>query len=290
MAHGIKKILIDKNDDLECNNNQHNTNNTNKMALNSLLLDNCCVSSSNQTLMNQKNSSTTTNALVATHQLLPPTQSTTTLMNNSNKLSLNCGGASMSTIASSATKKAQIKKSSIWYTNAQSLYSNLNLIRCFMLENEPKIMLLSETRTISDMDDQELSIQGYKLFRCDALNRHTGGVAIYLQESIDAYIVNEYKENHIWALCIKIIKGYINDSFCVIYRGHQSNIIQFSEFLDNFLEEIIDKADHLHVVGDFNIDLLKDKNAKKVIKITKQYNLTQLKKKFVIGVDIRKID
>ncbi|CRK97991.1 CLUMA_CG011360, isoform A [Clunio marinus] len=104
MAHGIKKILIDKNDDLECNNNQHNTNNTNKMALNSLLLDNCCVSSSNQTLMNQKNSSTTTNALVATHQLLPPTQSTTTLMNNSNKLSLNCGGASMSTIASSATK------------------------------------------------------------------------------------------------------------------------------------------------------------------------------------------
>lgn len=106
MAHGVKKILIDRKDELECNNNQQSVNNINKMALNSLLLDNCCLSPSNQNLINQKNSSTNTNALVATHQLLPPTQSTSTLMNNSNgnKLSLNCSGASMSTIASSATK------------------------------------------------------------------------------------------------------------------------------------------------------------------------------------------
>lgn len=106
MAHGVKKILIDKKDDLECNNNQHSVNNINKMALNSLLLDNCCQSPSIQNLMNQKNSSTNTSALVATHQLLPPTHSPSTLMNNSNgnKLSLNCSGASMSTIASTTTK------------------------------------------------------------------------------------------------------------------------------------------------------------------------------------------
>lgn len=106
MAHGVKKILIDKKDELECNNNQQSVNNINKMALNNLLLDNCCLSPSNQNLMNQKNSSTNTNALVATHQLLPPTQSTSNLMNNSNgnKLSLNCSGASLSTIASSATR------------------------------------------------------------------------------------------------------------------------------------------------------------------------------------------
>lgn len=104
MAHGVKKLLIEKKDDLECNNNQQSVNNINKLALNSLLLDNCCLSPSNQNLMNQKNSSTNTKALVATHQLLPPTQST--LMNNSNgnKLNLNCSGASLSTIASSATK------------------------------------------------------------------------------------------------------------------------------------------------------------------------------------------
>lgn len=105
MAHGIKKILIDKKDELECNNNQHSVNNINKMALNSLLLDNCCMNPTNQNLMNQKNSATNTNTLAATHQLLAPTQSPSTLMNDrGNKLSLNCTGASLSTIASSVTK------------------------------------------------------------------------------------------------------------------------------------------------------------------------------------------
>lgn len=118
MAHGIKRIKIEKKDELECNNNQQSVNNINKMALNNLLLDNCCQqSSSNQSLINQKNSSTNTNAAVistaiSTHQLLPPTQSASTLMNNSNnsnKLSLNCGGASLSTITSSSSSASSSK-------------------------------------------------------------------------------------------------------------------------------------------------------------------------------------
>lgn len=120
MAHGIKKILIVKKEELECNNNQQSVNSickNNKMALNNLLmLDNCCASSTtNQNLLNQKNSSTNTNALATataaaaiTHQTLPPTHAT--LMNNSNgnKLTLNCSGASMSTITSSTATKSPI--------------------------------------------------------------------------------------------------------------------------------------------------------------------------------------
>lgn len=100
MAHGIKKILIDKKEELECNNNQQTANGIckSKMALNNLLLDNCCLTSQN--LLNQKNSSTT-NALAST-----PTQQSSSLMNNNNsgnKLSLNSSGASMSTSASTTT-------------------------------------------------------------------------------------------------------------------------------------------------------------------------------------------
>lgn len=112
MAHGIKKILIEKKEELECNNNQQSVK-SNKMALNSLLMldNNCCASTTNQNLLNQKNSSTNASALQAsvaaataiTHPTLPPTHAT--LMNNSNgnKLTLNCSGASMSTITSSST-------------------------------------------------------------------------------------------------------------------------------------------------------------------------------------------
>lgn len=101
MAHGIKKILINKKEDLECNNNQHQQNATsicqNKMALNNLLLDNCCYNSSNQNLLNQKNSSTTNTTALA---LPTPTQQSSLC---GNKLSLNSSGASMSTITSSSS-------------------------------------------------------------------------------------------------------------------------------------------------------------------------------------------
>lgn len=102
MAHGIKKILIERKDELECNNNQQSVNKVNKMAFNSLLLENCCLSPTNQNLMNQKNSSTNTSALTTTHQILPPTQPPPSLMNNSsgNKFS----GASLSAILPPVTK------------------------------------------------------------------------------------------------------------------------------------------------------------------------------------------
>ncbi len=105
MAHGIKKILIDKKEESECNNNLQGV--SGKMALNNLLLDSsCCSSTASQNLLNQKNSSTTTNAALL--QPLPPTH----IMNNSNKLTLNCGGASMSTSTASKSPTAATKMGS----------------------------------------------------------------------------------------------------------------------------------------------------------------------------------
>jgi hypothetical protein len=54
----------------------------------------------------------------------------------------------------------------------------------FMFKFCPKILLLSETRTIIDMSDAELAIDNYNLIRLDSYNRHTGGVAIYLHNSM----------------------------------------------------------------------------------------------------------
>jgi hypothetical protein len=116
MAHEIKKILIDKEDEFECSDDlQKNATNVckSKLVLNSHLLDNMCLSSSNQNLLNQKNSSTkNTNIIASTQQSLPQVQ-LSSLMNNSSgsKFSLNSSGASMSTITSTVTATPTITKS-----------------------------------------------------------------------------------------------------------------------------------------------------------------------------------
>jgi len=116
MAHEIKKILIDKEDEFECSNDlQSSADNVckSKLVLNSLLLDNLCLTSSNQNLLNQKNSSTkNTNMIALTQQSLPQAQLSSLMKNSSgSKFSLNSSGASMSTITSSATTTSTITKS-----------------------------------------------------------------------------------------------------------------------------------------------------------------------------------
>lgn len=60
------------------------------------------------------------------------------------------------------------------------------------------------------MSESELKLNGYKLFRCDAQNRHTWGVVIYLQDSISAHIVYKYDTNFMWCLAINIIRKWLS--------------------------------------------------------------------------------
>ena len=65
--------------------------------------------------------------------------------------------------------------------NAQSLLAHkdeiIANIVCFCYS--PSIIILSETRTIPDMEDSELNIGDYSLIRCDAESRRTGSVCVY---------------------------------------------------------------------------------------------------------------
>ena len=89
------------------------------------------------------------------------------------------------------------------------------------------MVFLSETRTIASMTDGELSISDYVLFRCDSHNRQTGGVAVYVHNSIGANVVSCDCSDFIWSLSIKVNKGFAKDVFTVFYRGHDSNAANF---------------------------------------------------------------
>ena len=156
----------------------------------------------------------------------------------------------------------------------RSLLANINLLRVLVDDYNPKILLLSETRTINSMTESELKISGYKLFRCDAENRHTGGVVIYVHESISAHVVFEYKVNYIWCLAINIVRGFQNDCFCVIYRGHQNTDKDFLGFFEELCEKLASNA-FVHILGDLNYIFGRDSMSKKICSIAKTFNFKQ---------------
>lgn len=74
----------------------------------------------------------------------------------------------------------------IIYTNAQSLLAHKDEIHHQILkEASPAILALSESRIHADIEDQEVNVPGYSIIRCDAENRNTGGVAMYIRNDIN---------------------------------------------------------------------------------------------------------
>lgn len=48
----------------------------------------------------------------------------------------------------------------------------------------PALLALAETRLTEDIDDNEVNVPGYSVTRCNAENRNTGGVALYVRNDI----------------------------------------------------------------------------------------------------------
>lgn len=60
-------------------------------------------------------------------------------------------------------------------------------------EMKPAILALSETRLIGEIEDSEVNVPGYSIVRCDAENRNTGGVMLYIRDDIKYDIVLKQK-------------------------------------------------------------------------------------------------
>ena len=107
------------------------------------------------------------------------------------------------------------------------------------------------------------SIDGYSSFQCSRLNKTGGGVALYINETLQPnYLPNKSKciDN-----CDEIVTVEVtlatrkNVLVSCIYRAPNTNVDILSDFFLEILRNNINKT--IYLCGDFNIDLLQsDKN------------------------------
>jgi hypothetical protein len=110
------------------------------------------------------------------------------------------------------------------------LYANLSEFELFCQKFEPKL-LLSETRTTEDIDDGELMFNNYNIIRCDSFNRRTGGVVIYVHDSIKYNVISNKRLNLSWFLALKINKGIKNGIYGALYKSPQKKNEDFINML-----------------------------------------------------------
>ena len=115
---------------------------------------------------------------------------------------------------------------------------------------------LTETWLKSYIDDAQIDIPGYNVFRSDRNARVGGGVLLYSHEKLPITQVETYDDKICQALICRceLTKSII----CVLYRPPDCPVLSFRsclDFLDSYISDELDSY-QLSIFGDFNLPLV----------------------------------
>ena len=147
---------------------------------------------------------------------------------------------------------------SVAHLNIRSLPANLSAFMSYVdnLDHCFSVIGLSET-WLNPSNVSAYSIPGYNHVAQTRCTSRGGGISLFVAEKFvyseitDYCMVNDYIES----LFVKITNNGMVFVIGLIYRPPNSNIVQFTETLNNILGEV----SHMpcYIMGDYNIDLLK---------------------------------
>ena len=165
----------------------------------------------------------------------------------------------------------------IYCLNVNSVLKHLDELRIMAVDKQPHIICLNETKLDGDIEDDELSIEGFQNIIRKDRTRHGGGFAIYVKKGLDFKIRTDLAldiESISIQLEIKYVKPII---LSTLYRPPDS-LVELFKPIKSLLMSIDQENKECIIVGDFNCDLLKpDKNNQKHIRrIYRSYGFKQL--------------
>ena len=91
-----------------------------------------------------------------------------------------------------------ISKISCFYVNARSLISKTSELELYINEEHPYIIGITESWAYGGINDSELNIDGYTMFRKDraiGTKIRGGGVLLYIRNSLNAVIREDFIES-----------------------------------------------------------------------------------------------
>ena len=89
------------------------------------------------------------------------------------------------------------------YFNAPSLLKHNDELEILMTENKIDITSINETKLDDTIRDKQVAIEGFSLLRLDR-NRHGGGVAFYIRETVNYEHQTDIKTSNAELLCTEV--------------------------------------------------------------------------------------
>ena len=166
-------------------------------------------------------------------------------------------GLSASNISTSTTSRSL---PSLYFSNCRSLRHQIDNLRDLVSSSSqpPSIIALAETWLDESIDDSELNLPSYNLYRRDR-DLHGGGVALYVNSALfKVQKICHHRTEEV--LYLNALSGSGSLLICVVYHPpHRDLLSDFKKAISSCLQDRPDKA---IVVGDFNVDTSRSHSSK----------------------------
>ena len=147
------------------------------------------------------------------------------------------------------------------YTNIDSLYNKLDLLKCtlYNMEHIPNIIILTEINAKNfkyPVLESELQISGYNLFCKNLSIKSKRGIAIYVDNKLNSLCIDDLIEFN-EGLLINITGKNNNLAIFCVYRSPNSNLDNDDKLLKSI--QMLSKKynKNLIIIGDFNYPNIK---------------------------------
>ena len=85
-------------------------------------------------------------------------------------------------------------------------WKKVNFLRETASEEKPEIIFITESHLNDEIENKEIAIPDYSIYRSDRVNRKQGGVAMYLREPlmIEELTIKQFSNSTCETLIVKI--------------------------------------------------------------------------------------
>jgi hypothetical protein len=154
------------------------------------------------------------------------------------------------------------KKFKVMHLNINSLFSKMNEIDMILQLKQYEIIFLNETKFDCFVPNSFYQNNYYDIIRRDRyfnedlIGKKGGGIVIFIKKH---YKIKFIKSLDMEFINLNLTIGALSFNFISAYKSPKTNNFQFLDALEKYMLSI-DLNQPLFIIGDLNLDLLKDKN------------------------------
>ncbi|MCG8092843.1 MAG: endonuclease/exonuclease/phosphatase family protein [Candidatus Thiodiazotropha endolucinida] len=146
-------------------------------------------------------------------------------------------------------------KFSVVHYNVQSIVNKLDLLEVELQNFD--VICITETWLDQRTSDEDLNLNGYKLFRRDRLGENYGGICVYVRNNTYSCRRNDLELPNIECIWIELRINGKKQLIGTFYRPPNSTNAVWSSIEDSIGQAFDTNIRNILVTGDFNFDILK---------------------------------